>query len=70
MTRTEFSDLVAMLEIAGFISLARAKEERARRVILLIQESEVMQAISEVSVIKRLMEEAIRTIEGSLKMKE
>ncbi|RUP50716.1 P-loop containing nucleoside triphosphate hydrolase protein, partial [Jimgerdemannia flammicorona] len=61
VTRTEFNDIVTMLETAGFISLARAKEERARRVTLLVQESDVLQAINEVDFLKKWIEDSIRT---------
>ncbi|KAF9988415.1 AAA ATPase [Modicella reniformis] len=45
VNRGEYQDLINMLEANGLITLNKAKEERLRKIVLVPQESEVVEAI-------------------------
>ena len=59
--RSEFNDLVSMLEAQGLINLTsrKAKEDRNHKSVgLIVQTSEVIQAVSNVPILKSVMENA------------
>lgn len=48
-----------MLETTSLITLGKSKEERTRKIQLNIQESEIMQMINDMPVLKTWMDEII-----------
>ncbi|KAI9286776.1 P-loop containing nucleoside triphosphate hydrolase protein [Umbelopsis sp. AD052] len=64
VSRTELNDLVSMLETSGLLTLAKAKEERQRKINLSVQDAEVLQVIREIAVLQSWIDDALKKAEG------
>ncbi|CAO3643429.1 unnamed protein product [Mucor hiemalis] len=59
VSRTELSDLLSLLETQSILTLGKSKEDRTRKIELNVQESEVIQMIQDVPLLKTWMDEVI-----------
>jgi cell division control protein 6 len=64
VSRTELNDLVSMLETTGLLTLAKAKEERQRKINIAVQDSEILQVIREVAVLHSWIDDCLRKVGG------
>ncbi|GAB5591470.1 AAA ATPase [Umbelopsis nana] len=64
VSRTELNDLVSMLETGGLLTLAKAKEERQRKVNLSVQDSEILQVLRETAILQSWVDDALKKAEG------
>ncbi|CAO3689948.1 unnamed protein product [Umbelopsis vinacea] len=64
VSRTELNDLVSMLETSGLLTLAKAKEERQRKINLSVQDTEILQVIREIAVLHSWINDALKNAEG------
>ncbi|KAL1922448.1 uncharacterized protein VTP21DRAFT_9987 [Calcarisporiella thermophila] len=62
LTPVELQDVVSMLEVQGLLTLSKAREERARKITLAVPEVEVVQVVSEVGPLERVMREALARV--------
>ncbi|KAF9181653.1 AAA ATPase [Haplosporangium sp. Z 767] len=58
VNRSEYQDLINMLEANGLITLAKAKEERLRKVSLVPRDSEVLDAIKGLDIVDTILAKA------------
>lgn len=59
VSRTELSDLLSLLETQSILTLGKSKEDRTRKIELNVQESEIIQMIQDVPILKTWMDEVI-----------
>lgn len=59
VSRTELSDLLSLLETQSIITLGKSKEDRTRKIELNVQESEIVQMIQSMPILKSWMDEVI-----------
>lgn len=64
VSRTELNDLVSMLETTGLVTLAKAKEERQRKINIAVQDSEILQVIREVAVLHSWVDDCLKKVGG------
>jgi cell division control protein 6 len=57
VSRTELNDLLALLETSSIITLGKSKEDRTRKIQLNVQESEIIQMINDMPILKSWMDE-------------
>jgi len=55
VSKSEFNDLVSMLESCGIISLGKAKDERNRKFTLHVQENEIRKAVSDLPFLLQIL---------------
>lgn len=60
VSRTELNDLLALLETSSIITLGKSKEDRTRKIQLNVQESEIIQMINDMPILKSWMDEVIQ----------
>jgi hypothetical protein len=53
-----------MLETSGLLTLAKAKEERQRKINLSVQDTEILQVIREIAVLHSWINDALKKAEG------
>jgi len=56
VSKSEFNDLVSMLESCGIITLGKAKDERNRKFTLHVQENEVRKAVSDLPFLTQILD--------------
>jgi cell division control protein 6 len=64
VSRTELNDLVSMLETTGLLAVAKAKEERQRKINLAVQDAEILQVIREVAVLHSWIDDCLKKVGG------
>ncbi|KAJ2963495.1 hypothetical protein NQZ79_g1546 [Umbelopsis isabellina] len=64
VSRTELNDLVSMLDTTGLLTLAKAKEERQRKINIAVQDSEILQVIREVAVLHSWIDDCLKKVGG------
>jgi len=55
VSKSEFNDLVSMLESCGIITLGKAKDERNRKFTLHVQENEIRKAVSDLPFLGQIL---------------
>jgi len=55
VSKSEFNDLVSMLESCGIITLGKAKDERNRKFTLHVQENEIRKAVSDLPFLTQIL---------------
>ncbi len=55
VTRSEFNDIVTMLEIQGLLSISTAKDERNRKITMNARKEDVTMAIQNNAVLTQIM---------------
>jgi len=55
VSKSEFNDLISMLESCGIISLGKAKDERNRKFTLHVQENEIRRAVSDLPFLLQIL---------------
>ncbi|ORX79767.1 cell division control protein Cdc6 [Anaeromyces robustus] len=55
VSKSEFNDLVSMLESCGIITLGKAKDERNRKFTLHVQENEIRKAVSDLPFLLQIL---------------
>ena len=56
MTRSEFNDIISMLEIQGLLSIGQAKDERSRKIRMNAGKEDVESGISGNTILERILE--------------
>lgn len=61
VSRTELNDLLSGLETSSIIALGKSKEDRTRKIQINVQESEIMQMIQDMPILKAWLDAILAT---------
>ncbi|CEP18191.1 hypothetical protein [Parasitella parasitica] len=59
VSRTELNDLFTLLETSSILTLGKSKEDRTRKIQVNVQESEIIQMINDMPILKSWMDESM-----------